>query len=391
MKHFWLSLFCLGLISAASAQTLSTSKEANPALYTIQLGVFDEAVKQADFEAIRSYAYVYKREGTIFVGSFTNEEAAEPILAKIKAKGFDDAFVVAKSLKKSKSVYIIQLATMNAGEPISWKTYSRAGELFTMPTASQVRIVHGAYEDKNDANVKLREIQALGFADAFVKMVKELQLNPVTDFDGANAKFFVKTPQTTVSVQDVPASYGVVQTKSVKRKTVIKLQEALKELGMLGTSPDGLYGKATQTSFDRAMQLNRRLKSFNELAQKHEGFEDWTDVRLTMTMARELSVKDEPTPIVADLLQNLPDTPLSTKEANEALNWHTATWKKLETWSATSQYNDQVYSAFKVAYYHSLVHLEDYFSTKGIRGEAGTALSVSVLKTLIGSDLEGFN
>jgi hypothetical protein len=35
--------------------------------------------------------------------------------------------------------------------------------------------------------------------------------------------------------------------------------------------------------------------------------------------------------------------------------------------------------------------LEDYFSTKGIRGEAGTALSVSVLKTLIGSDLEGFN
>ena len=63
----------------------------------------------------------------------------------------------------------------------------------------------------------------------------------------------------------------------------------------------------------------------------------------------------------------------------------------MEKWSATSQYSDQVYTALKVAYYRALVHLEDYYAAKGIKGENGTALSVSVLKTMMGEDMQGFN
>ena len=362
-------------------------------MYTIQLGTFDAKVRQADFEAIRSYAYVYKRDGLVFAGTFGTEEAAEPVLTKIKAKGFDDAFVASRSLKTGKLVYVIQIATKNAGEPISWKNYARVGDLFTMPNGAQVRIVHGAYEDKNDANVRLKEIVAMGFSDAFVKGVKDLQLNPITEFDTGDKSLLTTNDVAEVSRPKggVPGSYGNTPTNSAKRKSVLKLQDGLKDLGLYGGVADGIFGKQTQTLYERALKLNRRLSTFNELAQKHDGFDGWADGRLLLTMSRELSVKENSKAIVADLFNNLPDEALTAKEAAAALNWHTGLFKKLEVWSTTGQYNDQVYTAFKVAYYRTLIHLEDYYASKGVTGEAGTALAASVLKTLIAEDFEGFN
>jgi hypothetical protein len=371
----------------------STVKEQPTATYAIQLGVFEDNIKQADFEAIRSYAYVYKRDGIVFVGGFLTEESAEPILAKLKAKGYEDAFVAARSLKKAKNVHIVQLATKNAGEPLSWKSYAKAGRLYTMPSGTQVRIVHGAYDDINDARVKLKELQNLGFKDAFVKTVKDAQLNPITAFEtgGLDLSIYEDEPTVAVKSGQVPTSYGTVTMGSVKRKSVIKLQEALKEIGTYGGAIDGLSGKGTTTGYEKALKLNRRLKSYEELAQKYEGYDGWEDVRLLVAMTRELNIQDEAAPITADLINNLPNEALTPKEQTAALDWHATTWKTLEKWSASSQYNDQIYTALKIAYYRSLTHLEEHFSLQGIRNDAATALGVSVLRTLIGDDLEGFN
>jgi hypothetical protein len=169
------------------------------------------------------------------------------------------------------------------------------------------------------------------------------------------------------------------------------LQEALKEIGTYGGVIDGQFGKGTSTAFDKAMKFNRRLKSYDELSQKYSGFEGWEDVRLLLTMSREMSIKDDLQPLTPDLLTNLPDDELTAKEAKTALEWHSNLWKGLEKWSALSQYNDQVYTAYKIAYYRALVHLEDYYASKDMRGEKGTAKAVSVIKTLIGEDMQGFN
>ena len=88
---------------------------------------------------------------------------------------------------------------------------------------------------------------------------------------------------------------------------------------------------------------------------------------------------------------NLPQEMLSSKDAATVLSWHTNLFKNLESWSKQGQYNDQVYTAFKAVYYRTLAHLEDELATKGIKGDAATALSVSVIKILIGEDLDGFN
>ena len=179
MKQFLFSILFVGGIICLNAQQ---SKESST-LYTIQLGAFDPSVKQADFEAIRSYTYIYKRDGLVFAGAFASAQAAEPFLEKIKAKGFDYAFIAARPLTVGKNVFVIQIATVTAGEPINWQKHLQTGTLYTMPNNAQVRIVHGAYADKNDASVKLKEIVAMGYTDAFVKSVKDVQLNPLTDFD----------------------------------------------------------------------------------------------------------------------------------------------------------------------------------------------------------------
>ena len=390
MKYFAFFFALLGSLNTITAQPTKAS-ELPTAVYTIQLGAFDDNVKQADFEAIRSYAYVYKRDGLVFVGAFPTEESAEPILAKLKAKGYDDAFIASRSLKKAKTVHVIQLASKAAGETVNWKTFAKIGDLYSMPNASQLRIVHGYYSDINDARVKLKEVQNMGFEDAFIKTVKDIQLTPISEFDTGDKKLIVTSEEAEVGTKGIPKSYNDMPTVSLKRKSTIKLQEALKEIGTYGGLIDGQFGKGTSTAFDKAMKFNRRLKSYDELSQKYSGFEGWEDVRLLLTMSREMSIKDDLQPLTPDLLTNLPDDELTAKEAKAALEWHSNLWKSLEKWSALSQYNDQVYTAYKIAYYRALVHLEDYYASKDIRGEKGTAKAVSVIKTLVGEDMQGFN
>ena len=391
MKRILLFALTFGSFLHTTTAQLTAVKEQPTNVYTVQLGTFDPSVKQADFEAIRAYAYVYQRDGVVFAGSFGDETAAEPVLEKIKAKGFTDAFIASRSLKKAKTVYVIQIATRNAGEPMNWKAYAPVGDLYTIPNLAQVRIVHGFYDEKGDANVKLKEIQEMGYADAFVKAVKDVTLNPLSVFDTGDKRLVIKAPTAAeVGAKNPLKDYNERAVMPTKRKSVIKLQEALNEGGVPTSSIDGLFGKTTQLAFEKAIQTNRRLATFNELSQKHEGFEGWADARLLMTISRELSVKDNASAIVPDLLNNLPDEALAAAESTGALNWHVAHWKKLDAWSATSQYNDQIATAYKITYYRTLVHLEDYFAAKGLRGEAGTALAVSVLKTLVGKDFEGF-
>ena len=392
MKHFILTALTAASMLSSQAQTATT------AAYTIQLGNFAPTVKQADFEAIRSYAYVHKHNATVFIGGFVTEEAAQPILDKVKTKGYDDAVIVVQDLKKAATVYVIQLATYNAGEPIAWKTYAKAGSLYVQPNGNQVRIMHGAFDDINDARVQLNTIKSLGFEDAFVKTVKDITLSKVTTFetDGfaisdAVAEVGIKTviPK---QPTEIPTEEAFVPNSlsNTKRRSVIKLQEALKAFGTFSGDLDGKYGKMTANAFEKALADNRRLKMYNEMSQKNEGFGGWEDVRLLMTITRDLNIDENAQAIVPDLLNNLPTDALDAKEASAAFDWHVSVWQKMEKWSVGSAYNTQIYTALKIAYYQSLAHLETEFAKQNIKGEAATALGLSVIRTLIGEDLAKF-
>ena len=389
MKNYGiiLTLF-IGLGSFGSKA--QTTKEA-PLYYLIQLGAFDSH-KQSDFEAIRSYAYVYDKEGTVYIGGFNTPEAAEVVLEKVKAKGYADAFIADRKVADSKKVYVVQIATRGAGEPIDWASYSKAGDLYTLPLDKQVRVVEGIYEDVNDARVRLKEIQDKGFPDAFVKTVREVTLNPVTDFDKSVVSVLgskgVKEKKKSVAsaFSAVSANPGL----SAKSKTAVRLQAALKEIGAYKAPIDGKAGKLTEQAYATALEKNRRLKRYEDEASKVTGFDGWEEARLLLTITRDLNVKEETADLSGDLFLNLPSSPLALADQKTIVEWNALLMKGMDAWSTKSQYNDQIVGAFKVAYLRTQLKLENYYTSKGLTEAHANGLAILVLKTLVSEDLEGY-
>lgn len=387
-----LIVFSLFISQTVSAQA-TASKPQEEIFYSVQLGTFNEALIQSDFESIRSYAYVYKRNNIVFIGGFKTPDEAQTVLDKVKVRGFDDAQIVQRPLANDKTVYVVQVSTSNAGEAVPFNTYSKFGKLYTAPTNNLVRLMVGYYADKNDARIKLNELFTAGYKDAFIKSVKLPQINSVSIFDtgnnigsGAIATKSVPETQTetmvaTPSAAALPQSYATVAMKD-KRKSVIKLQETLKKLGTFNGEADGVYGKMTDAAYADALEKNKTLSIARTVAQKSFESNDFDDAATFMVLAQWLANTPEGDVIKFDVLGNLPENTPTKTDIDAALGWHAQTWKKLELWSTTSKNATRSYDALKVAYYKTLTHLEQIMNERNIKGEAATGASLSVLRNL---------
>ena len=297
-------------------------------MYTIQLGAFED-VRQADFEHIRSYSYVYEKENIVFIGGFSTPEAAAEVLAKVQNKGYTDAFVTDRDLKAAPEHYIVQLITQTAGEPIEWKKLEPLGNLYAWACDNgQVRIVVGLFDDVNEARVLATKVQTKGFKGAFVRKVSDAFLNPVTAFDKEPAKSLelatvekkhqtkgVTMPKaiaksvakTVVKVapREVPASYA--DEKSGRTKTVLELQQVLKNMGTFNGLMHGVSNDTLENAYSEALTRHRRLKKYNEVAQLIVGFDGWESARLLLCITRDLNANAEVPEISPDLLRNLPE------------------------------------------------------------------------------------
>ena len=379
---------CLLLTTQTISAQATAAKPQEEIFYSVQLGSFDESLKQYDFESVRSYAYVYKRNNIVFIGGFKTPEDAQAVLEKVKERGFDDAQIVQRPLTSDKTVYVVQVSTSNAGEAVPFGTYARFGKLYTAPINNLVRLTVGYYADKNDARTKLNEIFAAGFKDAFIKSVKLPQINPVSIFDTGDAiqTTSVKSisgtlPSAPRQAADLPQSYSTIVVKD-KRKSVIKLQETLKKLGLFNGEPDGIYGSITDAAYADALEKNKTLAMARTMAQKNFESNDFDDAATFMILAQWLSTVPSGDVLKFDALGNLPESQLSKVDVDAALGWHAQTWKKLELWAGTSKNAAQSYDALKIAYYKTLAHIEQIMNERNIKGEAATGAALSVMRTL---------
>ncbi len=395
LKNTLFALLCVVFCLPTQAQPKDATKA-----YTIQLGNFDN-VQQKDFELIRAYAYVYQREGSVFMGMFYTPEAAEIVLGKVKAKGYQDAFIAEYDLKVSRTLYIVQTVTQTAGSPIDWTAFSRvnAGELYTFPNENQVRVVLGAYAEIGEARVKAEEAKALGFTDAFARGVKEVLLNPVTDFDRANGAPKKLSPKsknppipTEESIKVRPKSDDKITTTTtvVRRNTAATLQQLLTDIGSYSGVIDGVFGAKSQSAYAAALTQNRRLLQYQQGAQTITGFEGWEDARLLLMISRDLNLSGNGAEIVPDLLYNLPTAPLSVEEVRSVQDWQSRIFAALDAQASKSKLAEQFIKAFEVAYFHTQLHLEEVFTTNGLAANETQAKAAWVLRTLIGEDLKGY-
>lgn len=152
--------------------------------YTALLGTFVE-VKPQDFGKARELGFVYTLpvEGNltqVYVGRYTTPQAADEAVAALRRVGFDQATTQQGTYAKSAEVPVIQIATRYTNRPIQWEELTKAGNLNVMLDNTAIKVMTGTFPDVATAKAELPNIQALGFVDAFVKMVPIAQLLPVS-------------------------------------------------------------------------------------------------------------------------------------------------------------------------------------------------------------------
>ncbi|MFK8103607.1 MAG: hypothetical protein AB8G15_13830 [Saprospiraceae bacterium] len=307
---FMITLFCI-----SQYPTKSFAQESSPEIFNIYIGAFVKA-KQDDFKSLKDLGYVYARQMDnglmkIYVGAFDRRSDATKALEKVKMIGFSDAYLSKRALADGKQVPVIQLGLSQVNRPTDWANYLRAGNLYLLSLNDDLRITTGRFKTVEAAKAQLPQLKALGFKDAFVKMVNTLAVHKVTDFDtrGVAPAAVVIEEEAPLAVETVPAAatpkeemeeevkeeveelvskggevpkeFDTVAFKKskpaidfslpnirgkMKRVSVINLQRVLEKEKTYQGAIDGYYGNGTKQGFEQAIKNNRQIKKYQLLA-----------------------------------------------------------------------------------------------------------------------------
>ncbi len=276
-------------------------------IYTIQIGTFVNPQK-ADFNLIESYGYLSAEPfennfHKVFLGDYPTEYNALAVLKMIKERGFS-GFVVPKVLKEGKEVIVVQFTTEKKGVPINWKTYESIGKLYvSLNDPARVKLLTGPFKNRVAAKKRVAEIQAQGYADAFMRTINTQLLHEVGDFEkGVNrVQSNLNTAVETILNDPVPASYNattpIIQTSKnvnptaennsiiaipnirplIKRTSALDIQKLLKEHQFFNGSLDGFYGKATTVGYENFTTKDLQYKKYALLSSFFERFEEKAD------------------------------------------------------------------------------------------------------------------
>ncbi len=293
---------------------ITLSLAAQSERYTVQVGTFLDA-RSADFETVRSLGFIYanpleRNMSQVYLGHYPTAAAAEKAAAGLKQRGFANATVLRIPVDQGVDVAIIQMATRALNRSIDWESLDRAGQLFVITDGETVKVATGVYPNADAAAAALPAIKKLGYGDAFVKVVNNQTLIPITTFESGIKKELIP-----ITIQDPPArpapgpaapsapttydrggpvtppaaavtrpaapagttarALPSVREKlplpsiraKVKRTSALDLQRVLKSSGYYAGSLDGYYGPGTRSAYESARTRDSRLRQYYILAE----------------------------------------------------------------------------------------------------------------------------
>jgi len=171
----------------------------NETTYRIQIGAFDKELSDKVFEGVDNVVSFSGKDGLVryMAGSFTEYKEAINYQAQMKARGFEDAFivtfkngerislnvaiktertsskaevVVGQEIPKSNIEFMVQILV--AKESLSAEDLTKMGKLGNIDKEAKgeemYRYFTGSFTSLEDANVRLDEAKLAGYSDAFV-------------------------------------------------------------------------------------------------------------------------------------------------------------------------------------------------------------------------------
>jgi peptidoglycan hydrolase-like protein with peptidoglycan-binding domain len=135
----------------------------------------------------------------------------------------------------------------------------------------------------------------------------------------------------------------------------------------------------------------------NYKVEVKDKFMEWEEILLLQKMADDLNTEVDKN---ADTKRNkeaqrrtqlylLPKT-IDMKDKDVYKGWNIAVWRGLNRWAEKDEVNKQTVMAFKAVYYKALLHLEDHYTSKGIKGDQATILAYYTLQTVIDRPLQRY-
>jgi hypothetical protein len=184
-------------ISEEVVTTVTEDEMTNETTYRIQVGAFNTELSDEVFIGVNNVISFTGKDGLVryMAGSFVEYKKAIEYQAQMKARGFEDAFIVTykngerislnvaiKTEKESKVVnqegkdevinleFIVQI--MVAKSSLSADDINKIGKLGNFDKEAEgtdmYRYFAGTYNSLEDANIQLEKAKLVGFADAFV-------------------------------------------------------------------------------------------------------------------------------------------------------------------------------------------------------------------------------
>lgn len=414
-------------------------------LYTVRIGNFSQP-HHADFDKIRSLGWVYTQKqpnsyDLVSVGGYSKKSNAQAVLEAVQKNGFADAYIHPINLEQAELVPVIQLVTVSNENPLNWREFLKIGQDFHLSQIdNQLTVYLGGFTNMEEAKSYLETVKTNGFPDAFAKMLARPWLQPATEFETgipmiqtvpAVVELKSKQPAADAEQPTESRSMSLPTAKSeqpkppvlskktdelpvitavnpnIKRTAALELQKVLKSTGYYKGSLDGYYGKGTGEALRAFVTSNHQWKKYQILSESWLELKKttvypgdcqqcpaWGDLKILLTLAADLSAESPAGSPDLTAIFNQPGflkpAPLDAVGKENLQKWYDALWKGLDGWALVDPLHKGLTEAFRVSFFESQVRFEEYFISKDIRPDEAKMLALSVLRQLVGLQLERF-
>ena len=210
MRRIQLSLFFLLLLSASALLAQSSNS-----YFTILVGTFS-GNRPENYKSVEKLGFLFAKERPnqvfdVYIGGYDTALEAAKILDQVKKVGFSAAKIQQYVVRDNQSVASIQIASFEANASVTWNRYQAlSGELFVIPNENGAKLLTGFYPSIESARKELPKIQAMGYADAFVRTAHPTFLHQIGGFEtGTPPKEVSATAQIGPKKTNVPVSKPV--------------------------------------------------------------------------------------------------------------------------------------------------------------------------------------
>ncbi|MEM6395473.1 MAG: SPOR domain-containing protein [Bacteroidota bacterium] len=420
------------LLLAVFAFGAAAPIHAQDQLFTVQVGLFQD-VSLEDFSSLKNLGFIYAQEvesnvHQVYIGNFSSRAKAQAVVDRLQERNFRNAVLLEQPLSAGSDIAVVQLASQGLNSDLKWAELEKAGTLYVQSDDQSLKVMTGVYPSRDQAQADVKRIRGLGYSDAFVKIINNYRLVPITEWETGVKKPLIPlnidnnppvaqsntapaptTFNNTVTIGGGESTVGTFSGNAttnaalpnirgnLKRQSVIELQRMLKAKNYYQGALDGYYGPGTTAAYNTAWTSLPGVQKYRRLSQDEVStdFLSWPETKLLHTVANDLSAGqvDAQVSSTADsdrVKYFSASQPVSTATARRAQEWETTLWTRLDAWATTDPLHVRSVDALKLAYYQTLVRTEDYFMNNGFTSEQAKNLAIVSLQSIVGAELQRF-